>query len=68
MREALPKPLLEKLGLEIILKRFPDNYLAAIFSCYLASNYVYKFGLDASEFDFFEFMQKYVKESVKETK
>lgn len=65
MKEALPKPLLEKLGLETIMKRVPDNYLGAIFSCYLASNYVYKFGLEATEFDFFEFMQKYVKESLK---
>lgn len=65
MKEALPKPLLEKLGLETIMKRVPDNYLAAIFSCYLASNYVYKFGLEATEFDFFEFMQNYVKESLK---
>jgi len=40
-----------------ILKRVPDNYARAIFAAYLASHFVYKYGLNASEFAFFEFIQ-----------
>jgi glutamate dehydrogenase len=63
MKTALPQSLLAKLGLEAILQRVPDNYLRAIFSCHLASHYVYKFGLDATEFNFFEFMENLLEKS-----
>jgi glutamate dehydrogenase len=59
MAEALPFPLIEKLGLETILKRVPENYLMAIFSAHLASKYVYTYGRNATEFEFFEFMSNY---------
>src|SRR5690606_27367852 len=55
MQEALPKLLVDKLGLETIMKRVPESYLRAIFGAHLASTYVYKYGMDASEFHFYEF-------------
>lgn len=56
--DALPKLLLNKIGLETILKRVPENYLRAIFGSYLASRFVYEYGSSPSQFSFFDFMTK----------
>jgi glutamate dehydrogenase len=61
LEEALPKLLLELVGLDNILRRVPEPYLRAIIGSYIASHYVYQYGLAANEFAFFEFMQKYLK-------
>ena len=57
LQKAIPKVLTEKLGLDVIFQNVPQAYLQAIFGAYLASRYVYKHGLEANEFAFFEFMQ-----------
>jgi len=54
---ALPKTLVSTIGLTEIMRKVPDNYLRAIFSTNLASTYIYKYGIDAPEICFFEFMQ-----------
>jgi glutamate dehydrogenase len=56
LKQALPSLLIEKLGLETLLKRIPDTYIRAIFGSYLASRFVYKYGTQPSQFAFFEFM------------
>ncbi|KAL7267904.1 NAD-dependent glutamate dehydrogenase [Rhizina undulata] len=61
LKDALPKLLLDKIGLDVILKRVPDNYLRAIFGSYLASRFVYKYGSNPSQFAFFDFMSKKMK-------
>jgi len=61
LARALPSKLQELVGLDNVLKRVPEAYLQAIFGAHLASRYVYKHGLDANEFAFFDFMQPYVK-------
>lgn len=53
LSEALPNLLLEKIGLETILDRVPDNYLRAIFGSFLASRFIYKHGINASQVAFF---------------
>ncbi|KAL8675294.1 MAG: hypothetical protein Q9168_000323 [Polycauliona sp. 1 TL-2023] len=58
LQDALPKLLLEKIGLDLIVQRVPDNYLRAIFGSYLASRFVYEHGSSPSQFAFFEFMSK----------
>lgn len=58
LKEALPQTLLNKIGLEKILERVPDNYLRAIFGSYLSSRFVYEMGPQPSQFAFFEFMRK----------
>ena len=58
LRDALPKLLLDKIGLDSIIDRVPDNYLRAIFGSYLASRFVYEFGSAPSQFAFFDFMSK----------
>lgn len=54
LEDALPKLLLEKIGLRDIMERVPDNYLRAIFGSYLASRFVYEFGASPSQFAFFD--------------
>ena len=54
LRDALPKLLLEKIGLETIISRVPESYLRAIFGSYLASRFVYEFGDQPSQFAFFD--------------
>ncbi len=61
MAEAIPKQLQKLVGLEQVMARLPPSYTQAIFGAYLASRYVYKHGLAANEFAFFEFMQPYLK-------
>ena len=39
LKEAFPKLLLDKLGLDTLLKRVPDTYVKAIFGSYLASRF-----------------------------
>ncbi|KAI9738811.1 MAG: NAD-dependent glutamate dehydrogenase [Cirrosporium novae-zelandiae] len=56
LSDALPKLLLEKIGLDTILKRVPENYLRSIFGSFLASRFVYEFGSNPSQFAFFDFM------------
>ena len=57
---ALPKTLVQTIGLTEIMRKVPDNYLRAIFSANLAATYIYKYGIDAPEICFYEFMQTYV--------
>lgn len=61
LEEALPNLLLQKIGLDMILKRVPENYLRAIFGSYLASRFIYEHGSAPSQFSFFDFMSKKMK-------
>jgi glutamate dehydrogenase len=54
-----PHVLIEEVGFDQILTRVPQSYLKAIFGSRLASRYVYKYGLDATEIDFFDFLREY---------
>ncbi|KAJ2971777.1 hypothetical protein NQ176_g7531 [Zarea fungicola] len=58
LKDALPKLLLDKIGMETIVKRVPESYLRSIFGSYLASRFVYEFGAEPSQFAFFDFMSK----------
>ncbi|ERS98033.1 NAD-specific glutamate dehydrogenase [Sporothrix schenckii ATCC 58251] len=58
--DALPKLLIDQIGLDTIIQRVPDAYLRAIFGSFLASRFVYEFGSSPSQFAFFDFMSKRV--------
>ncbi|KAK8066570.1 NAD-specific glutamate dehydrogenase [Apiospora hydei] len=58
LADALPKLLLEQIGLDTIIERVPNAYLRAIFGSYLASRFVYEFGASPSQFAFYDFMAK----------
>jgi glutamate dehydrogenase len=45
------------------MPQVPDNYLRAIFGSFLASRYIYEYGVSASQFSFFDFMSKRVARS-----
>jgi glutamate dehydrogenase len=64
LHHAIPNTLQELIGLEKVLERIPESYAQAIFGAYMASRYVYKFGLAANEMQFFEFLQPYLTESL----
>ncbi|CAO3633202.1 unnamed protein product [Cunninghamella blakesleeana] len=55
---AFPKLLLEKVGLDTLLKRVPENYVKAIFGAYLSSQFVYHYGPRPDHFAFFEYMRE----------
>lgn len=56
MSRAIPKKLQELVPVEDIIKRLPDTYGKAIFGAWVAAHFVYEYGLNASEFSFFEFI------------
>jgi glutamate dehydrogenase len=58
LRKAFPKALLDHTGYETLRSNAPDNYLRAICATHLASKYIYKVGLHATEFSFHQFMQR----------
>ncbi|KAF2174124.1 hypothetical protein M409DRAFT_62259 [Zasmidium cellare ATCC 36951] len=58
LNDALPNLLLQKIGLEKILERVPENYLRAIFGSFLASRFIYTMGISASPVSFFAFMNE----------
>jgi glutamate dehydrogenase len=54
-----PSVIIDHVGFENILKRIPISYLKAVFASRLSSRYVYQFGLDASEINFYHFLKDY---------
>lgn len=54
LQEALPRCLVESVGLDKILKHVPINYLRSIFGSYLASRFIYEYGCNSSQFAFFD--------------
>jgi glutamate dehydrogenase len=59
LSEALPKLLQDRLGLDTLIKRLPENYIKASFGSFLASRFIYQYGTTPSQFAFFEYMSTY---------
>ncbi|KAF8817116.1 NAD-specific glutamate dehydrogenase [Phlegmacium glaucopus] len=55
MRSAIPKTLVDLVGLDTLLKRLPEAYQRALFSSWVASHFIYKYGVSGSSVDFFHF-------------
>jgi len=55
MTRAVPKTLLAKIGLDALLERLPISYQRALFSSFVSSHFIYKYGVNASSVDFFHF-------------
>jgi len=58
MECCIPPVLISQAGLEKIVGRVPQTYLKALFASRLAGPYVYKFGLDANEIYFYQFLKE----------
>jgi len=57
LKKAVPATLIERLGLEGIIKNVPKNYIAAIVGAWVASRFVYRNGIDGSEVSFYFFLK-----------
>jgi glutamate dehydrogenase len=60
LSEAFPKLLIDQVGLEVLVKRVPENYVKAIFGSYLASRFVYNFGIHPKAMSFFEYIAPFL--------
>jgi len=56
---GVPAVLVEKIGIDKLLERVPESYLKALFAARIANAFVYRFGLDATEIAFYEFLQSF---------
>ena len=64
LTKAFPKTLQDEFGLDTLLERLPEDYVKSVFGYYIASRFVYKYGLDGAEFSFFEYMNNYTGEEL----
>jgi len=55
MTRAIPATLVNEVGLDTLLKRLPEPYQRALFSSWVGSHFIYKYGVNASSVDFFHF-------------
>ncbi|KAG9315692.1 NADH-dependent glutamate dehydrogenase [Chiua virens] len=55
MRRAVPKTLVDQIGLDTLLERLPEPYQRALFSSWVASHFIYKYGVNGSSVNFFHF-------------
>lgn len=58
--QAVPPLMIERLGIDGILANVPENYVGSIVGAWVASRFVYKHGIDASEVGFFFFMRSLI--------
>lgn len=56
LHQALPNLLIESIGFETLIGRIEPAYLRALFGSYLASRFIYKYGIAASQFAMYEFI------------
>ena len=54
----VPESLLRLIGIENLMKRVPENYLKAIVSTQIATEFVYQYGIDGDEVDFYNFIDQ----------
>ena len=59
VQEHCPPSLVKLVGIEDIFMRVPKNYLQAIVSSWLASHFIYEFGLEANEINFHAFLKRF---------
>jgi glutamate dehydrogenase len=55
---CIPGVLIEEIGFPKLLKRVPQPYLRAVLASQLASRYVYRYGLEANEINFYDFLKE----------
>jgi len=55
LQRAIPQTLVDKIGLETLMTRLPETYQRALFSSWVGSQFIYKYGVQASSVDFLRF-------------
>jgi len=61
MRRAIPKTLVDTIGLDTLTERLPEPYQRALFSSWVSSRFIYKYGVQASSVDFLHFARDLAK-------
>ncbi|TYJ56279.1 hypothetical protein B9479_002966 [Cryptococcus floricola] len=56
--QAIPKTLVDKVGLDVLMQRLPEQYQRAAWSAWVSSHYIYECSMEASNVDFFHFFSK----------
>ena len=56
LKKIIPKLLIDVAGEDQILNNIPESYLKVMLSSYLASSFVYKYGIDVNIGKFLEFI------------
>jgi len=59
VEEHCPPSLVKMVGIDEILNRAPENYLQAIVASWLASHFIYEYGLNADEIDFHTYLKRF---------
>jgi len=59
LSHAIPQTLLHEIGLDVLMKRLPEPYQRALFSAYFASQFIYRYGIDATAVNFFQFSKSF---------
>ncbi|KAF8529291.1 NAD-specific glutamate dehydrogenase [Hysterangium stoloniferum] len=57
LSKAIPQTLLKKVGLDELMHRLPEQYQRALFASWVASHFIYKYGVVASNVDFYHFIR-----------
>lgn len=57
LQRAFPKTLVDKVGLDELLKRLPESYLRALWSVHVASSFIFSRGMDFSPVEFYLFFR-----------
>jgi glutamate dehydrogenase len=60
---AVPKTLVDQVGIDTLLERLPEPYQRALFSSWVASHFIYKYGVSPSSVDFFHFARDLAKQA-----
>ncbi|KAI0279618.1 NADH-dependent glutamate dehydrogenase [Russula aff. rugulosa BPL654] len=55
LKRAIPQSLVDKIGLDTLMERLPKPHQRALFSSWVGSHFIYKYGVQASSVDFFHF-------------
>ncbi|WVN85676.1 uncharacterized protein L203_100825 [Cryptococcus depauperatus CBS 7841] len=58
LNKAIPKTLVDKVGLDRLMQRLPEHYQRAAWSAWVSSHYIYECSMGASNVDFFHFFSK----------
>ena len=59
LKKAIPSLLIDKIGFETLIDRVGEAYLRALFGSYLASRFVYQYGVLPSQFKMYEFISSF---------
>lgn len=51
MSRALPKTLMDEVGLDTLIERLPSAYAHALLASWCSSRFIYQYGIDASPVD-----------------